>query len=630
MHRHEPAPVQERASRAPAHTARADRQSSTPPHGAPPRTGPVHAPAAVLSLQRTLGNQHVQQLLRPGPGPALAAAPVVQRRLNLDDSVSIMSTADQRLQQLSDYPALRQYWLHNVHRGLVKGFDDLAMAQEALGKWFEAIAGHEDDAKYVEQAWENIAAGYASIERKPKRPSADPRRIGPNAKTRAMEAAQGVIDQDQSLLEHNVELLQSNPDAVFYVIGKSAMGQGDTAFIVRTVNLLKGLGLKAMGVKAEKSAHDPGSSFKQSLDYITPEMLYEHARPGDFVIEGPLSDPADLGNPEKSTWFDTVAGKFKADASEIRNLRLYEYGTLTYRGGQQIQSDREKQKGLNVNVVNHAGNPRHAFMGMGHGEIGAFYNSNAGKEELPLEEVLNSHAKSSDTVQQIQTVLGQHADASIFIGYANSAEVAYTWASSVQQALGREPSGVYPLIVAVYGGKQVQPKFAIDDSTSITSIIDREKGLEKRGVLSVNEPKNATGSIVLTDSVPAPVMNALQRRAHPFTLATGNYSLSEAIENGHLASYETLPFNAGVEADYKWQLQNAMTNLQIDKNLQTAVMALASPGELMKKAKEIRLVLEHPDEIGRIMAEIRANTDITRLLVGRLAALEEARLGAMQ
>jgi len=569
----------------------------------------VNAPAAVPSLQGLLGNQQVQQqLLSPTPEPVLATANVVQRRLGVTDSVAIMNAADQWIEQLPDHAVLRQYWLHNVHRQLVRGFDNLDTAKEALGRWFEAIADNYQDVEHIKQAWEKIVADYPAP--KPDRPPANPRNLGPNAKTQAMEKAQEVNDRAQSLFEHNIDILQRNSSAVFYVFGKSAMGQGDTAFIVRTVNLLKSLGLKAVGVKAEKSAHDPGTSFQTSLDYITPDMLFLQAKSGDFVIEGPLSDPF-----TQPTWFDTVADKFTIGAKDIRNLRLYEYGTLTYRGGQQMQQPTD------ANVVKYAGDPRHAFMGLGHGEIGAFYNANASKEMPSLEQVLKEHAENSITVKEIQAVLGRHAGATIFIGYANSSEVAYKWASAVQQAVGgKKPSG-YSLIVAVYGGKQTKPKFDIDDSVSISWILDRKKESAKSGEPSVHPSKNATGSIILTDSVPAPVMNALQLCASPFTLATGNYSLSEAIERGHLASYETLNFNAGVEADYKWQLQNAMTNLEFGQDLKDAVMALVSPGNLKMKAREIQLVLEHPNDIERIMAEIRANTDITKLLVGRLAAL---------
>lgn len=127
--------------------------------------------------------------------------------------------------------------------------------------------------------------------------------------------------------------------------------------------------------------------------------------------------------------------------------------------------------------------------------------------------------------------------------------------------------------------------------------------------------EKATSSIIVTDSMPAPVMNALQLRASPFTLATGNYSLSEAIEHGQLASYETQIFNPGVVADYEWQLENAMRHLDVDQDLHKAVMALVSPSGLEKKVAQIRLVLQHPDQIKRIMTELRANTDIKKLLV---------------
>jgi hypothetical protein len=584
---------------------------------------------AARVMRAPLGQHHValSQKSASRARPERPAGDVVQRRLGLQDAVAIMHDADQRLTELSDHAALREYWLHNVHRQLVLDFHDLDTAQKALAEWFQTIAGHHQDVEYITRAWKEIVAGYSSIAPKPNRPAANPRNLKLNARTEAMEKAQEVNDKDKLLFEHNVETLQHNRSAVFYVVGKSAMGQGDTAFIVRTVNLLKGLGLAAVGVKAEQSAHDPGTSFKTSLGFITPDALYRVAKPGDFVIEGPLSDPTTSRNPEQSTWLDTVAGKFQDEAGkfrdvakDIRNLRLYEYGTLSYRGGQQMQQHTA------ANVVKYAGDPRHAFMGMGHGEIGAFYNADAGKETPPLQQALEEHAENNATVKQIQTVLGKHEDATIFIGYANSSEIAYTWASAVQKAVGGKQSSGHSLIVAVYGGKQTQPKFAIDDSVNITWIIDREKGPAERAAHPFHITNKATSSIIVTDSVPAPVMNALQLRASPFTLATGNYSLSEAIEHGQLASYETLNVNAGVEADYKWQLQNAMEHLQVDEKLQGAVMVLVSPAGLKNRANEIQLVLQHPDEIKQIMTELRANTDIKKLLVSRLAALESAAL----
>jgi len=565
------------------------------------------------------------------PGGAVghpAAAPTVQRKLGVEDAVSIMVAADRKLQdeRLRTLPELRTYWLETVHRTLVLDFDDLAIARKALDLWFVEIANHEGGMERMKKAWEGISAEYRPLARKVARPPSDPRKIGPNAKSRAMEKAQETNDRDQSSLSDNIELLRRNQDAVFYVYGKSAMGQGDTAFIVRAVNLLTSLGLKSVGVKSAQSAHDPGSSFKESLDYITPEKLFEEAKPGDFVIEGPLSDPSPSHDRGGTTWFDSVADKFTDKGAEIRNLRLYEYGTLTHRGGEQVQQEKSLGKGRPDNVVNHAGDSRHAFMGMGHGEIGAFYNSNADKEELPLLDVMASHAKSSETARQIQDVLKQYGDATIFIGYANSSTVAYNWARAVRHASGGGSSGAYPLIVAVYGGAQTQPKFVIEgDGTSAMSIINREKGSKPHSVTRVEVPEKSTGSIILTDSVPAPVMSALQRHARPYTLATGNYSLSEAIENGHLASYEALNFNAGVDADYKWQLENAMKTLQIDKELHDAVMALVSPVASGERSTQIRLALERSHDVKRIMAEVRANTDITNLLVARLASLERAR-----
>jgi Domain of unknown function (DUF4157) len=457
---------------------------------------------------------------------------------------------------------------------------------------------------------------------KPSRPPAKhSRHVPDNAKTEAMEKSQKLNDSDVSRFEENVKLLQGNPKGVFYVIGKSAMGQGDTAFIVRTVKMLRSIGLKAFGVKQENAAHAPGTSFNKTLDYITPEELMKSARPGDFIIEGPLSDPVSLKDPKSTTWFDTVAPKFQDNGKDILNLRLYEYGTLSYRGGQQLQQPNP------ANVVHYAGDPRHAFMGMGHGEIGAFYNADEGREPVPLEAALAEHAKTSRTVERIQAVLREQPKARIFIGYANSRRTVYAWANAVHLAMSKD-SSVYSLIVAVYGGDQrLSVKFAIRDDVHILDVIDREKGARQQGVSEGNQPGKASGSIILTDTVPSAVMSALQRRASPFTLATGNYSLSEAIEHGHMATYEKLDFNAGVETAYQWQLQNAMENLKVDKPLQDAVMALMSPVDLERKTAQIQLILAHPDMIERIMREVRVSTDITRLLAGRLAALVRAAMG---
>jgi hypothetical protein len=67
-------------------------------------------------------------------------------------------------------------------------------------------------------------------------PAEPPERSAPcvqNAKMQAMQKAQELNDKDKSLFEHNVEILQHNQSAKFYVLGKSAMGQGDTAFMAR-------------------------------------------------------------------------------------------------------------------------------------------------------------------------------------------------------------------------------------------------------------------------------------------------------------------------------------------------------------------------------------------------------------
>lgn len=435
-----------------------------------------------------------------------------------------------------------------------------------------------------------------------------------NAMTAAMERAQSVTEHlGGSHFEHNLEILKSHKGATFYVIGKSAMGQGDTAFIVRTVNLLKSMGLHAVGVKSEVEAHSPGSSFSKSAVFIAPAAMVELARSGDFIIEGPLSDPADMHDPAVTTTMQTMKG-FTVDPRTINNLRLYEYGTLTYRGGIEVRTPHK------ANVVHHAADPGHAFMGMGHGEMGAFYNSASTRSEVPLLKALELNLEGSHTCAMLYGMLESAPDAHIFIGYANKYAAVKSWASAVYAVLTKR--GTKGIVVGVYGGSNPSGKFEIA-GTNHALILDRQKEVGPKGKVSGASglPSNAT--IVMTNSVPAMVMGALQKRAQPFTLSTGNYSLSEAVENGHMASYEALDFNAGVSTAYIAQIQHAVAKLALPRELGEAIIQIAESGQdrLPRLTAQIELVLDHPHEVKLVMDVIKANTDIKHNLVARLAHL---------
>lgn len=436
-----------------------------------------------------------------------------------------------------------------------------------------------------------------------------------NAKTEAMETAERTNQELEALtnFEKNLRILRSKPGTYFYVYGQSAMGQGDTAFIVRTVAMLKSLGLKAMGVKKQNAAHDVSTSFDTSATFITPKVMFQHAKPGDFMIEGPLSDPIPAKEGSHNTLLESLEEHFKTNAEQIFNLRLYEYGTLTYRGGQEVQQPRKS------NVIHHAGDPKHAFMGMGHGEMGAFYNANETRKQIPLETALES-AKGNKTALEIQKILETTPDANIYIGYANSSEVAIQWASAVEKSVGE--SGGFNIIIGVFGGRRFKDtRFEINKSTGLKFLFEEKKGFRAEKDKEIEPRTKPNCSMIITNNIPSQVMNALQQRAMPFTLSTGNYSLSEAIENGQLPIYETLDFNAGVQEALVWQIENATKKLALPPYLVEAVKTLikASPESLSKLTREIKIVVEHPQEIRLITQVIKANTDIKEALVARLA-----------
>jgi hypothetical protein len=446
-----------------------------------------------------------------------------------------------------------------------------------------------------------------------------------SVKTQAMEAAQKMTTDlagkalfERALFERNLAILKANKEAVFYVIGKNAMGQGDTAFIVRTVTLLRSMGLQAVGVKKDAEAHDVGTSFSKSILYIRPEIMISKAKEGDFIIEGPLSDPASF-DPSKTTIMDTMEG-FNVELRTIYNLRLYEYGTLTLRGGQLVRGEGNTA----INVVSHVNDPRHAFMGMGHGEIGAFYNSASTKNEETLLNILKTNAPTDHTSRILYPLFESYPELQIFIGYANQHDVVTSWARAVNSIM--EKRGSKAIIVGVYGGKNPDVQYKIPDGNWVL-VFDRQKEKGQKGIIAQSESSSSNSRVVLTNSLPFEVMNALQQRAQPFTLSTGNYSLSEAIENGHMSTYEMLNFNAGVKTAYVAQVEHALTKLELPPELKRAIMELAkaSPENLLRLTQEIEVVLKYPYEVKLVMDVIKANTDIKENLVARLANLVEMR-----
>ncbi|MGV2287302.1 DUF4157 domain-containing protein [Trinickia sp. YCB016] len=469
-------------------------------------------------------------------------------------------------------------------------------------------------------------------------PSKTSRFMSDDLKTAAMERAEKLNAGMNAMPEfqRNLAVLRSNRDATFFVIGKSAMGQGDTAFVVRAVTMLSNLGLRAIGVKQEKDAYSGGTSFAKSIPFITPEQMRKHAKPGDFIIEGPLSDPV-LPPPEPkteskaskassssspspsssiTTTFDAMAG-FTADKRTLRNLRLYEYGTLTYRGGQAVRAPHDKS-----NVVHHSGKLHHGFMGMGHGEMGAFYNASDTRISKPLNEVLAAFAETSLASKILLGLLAKHADAEIYIGYANQRTSVKSWVSTVSAiAAGRE---TFSIVIGLYGELKPAASGPIPqaEATWVWSKGEAFSGEKQRAETIPN--KDSRVAVVIADGVPAPVMNALQKRAMPFTLSTGNYSLSEAVENRHFPIYETLDFNAGVQSAFQFQVLHALTKLGLEEtDFGRAAIALtkAGPDSLPRMKAQIATVLAHPYEIRLVMGVIRANTDIKENFIARLASL---------
>ncbi|MGR0187675.1 hypothetical protein [Azospirillum aestuarii] len=446
----------------------------------------------------------------------------------------------------------------------------------------------------------------------------------PTKTTGAKETAQALNEHlaNGPSYEENLALLRSDTDTTFYVMGFSAMGQGDTAFIVRTVGLLQGLGLTATGVKEEKSAFSPGTSFNANR-FMTPETMLKAIKAGDFVIEGPLSDPVAFKDGSLPTRVDAMR-KTNVQLENVRNLRLYEYGTIDYRGGQLVQlgKDGENTPVGRANVVNFANDPHHAFMGMGHGEIGAFYNSGGRSGLVDLPAALKAGAETNRTAREILKLIGGKPD--IYIGYANKAPSVQGWVTAVSAHAAR--IGRPALIIGVYGATKIADPFQMDQSDAIF-VNDRIPNSEgKTGQLTALPAKvKSSSTVVFSDSVPAPVMNALQMVAMPLTLATGNFSLSEAIEKGLFPIYERLDFNFGVQIAFEGQVDHALEELNLkETDFGRAIKQLvrAQPESLDRsKIDAIGIVLDHPDDVRMLMAVIEANTDITPGLVARLANL---------
>lgn len=594
------------------------------PTQAPPR---VEAPGHGLAA---MGNLHYARAARPRV--AVPEGAVIQRvravkeeewaKLDdihdaldhYDDVLSHSSSIPPRLPRefFSLYAKAEEIYYAIYESGEVQDEDSIAALEEQAGQ----LDGMMNFAK------RQAAKDRAALERGGDRPPSKTTRFG-NLRSDAMERAQTLNSglDAMNTYQHNLALLRSNRHAVFYVMGESAMGQGDTAFVVRAVSMLRSLGLNAIGVKPAKEMHAGGTSFSGTR-FITPEDMQERARAGDFIIEGPLSDflmpPLGAKSPSSyTTQFDFMKG-FTADKAGILNLRLYEYGTLSYRAGQAMQNKENRN-----NVIYFADQSRHGFMGMGHGEMGAFYNASDTRLTQPLDKVLTTHAGTSKASAELLGLLEQYPEAEVYLGYANQRTAVTGWVTAVSEIAGQR--GRPAIVVGIYGELRhadYKP-IAGADTTYVRSKGDAVG--EKQSVKKVPIEK-ARCIAVIADGVPAPVMAALQKRAMPFTLSTGNYSLSEAVENGHFPIYETLIFNPGVQSAFQFQVANGLEKLELtNTDFGRAALALShtSPESLPKMTKEIHVVLAHPYEIRLLMGVIRAQTDIKESFVARLAALAE-------
>ena len=468
------------------------------------------------------------------------------------------------------------------------------------------------------------------------RPPADTRGIGDqHPKVKVKTAAQHEISAlgAESSLKANLEILRSE-DRVFYVYGRSAMGSGDTAFIVRTVALLRGYGLHAVAVKQDAAAHDSAQAFGKAHEK-TPQEMYKEARPQDVIVEGPLSDSyrrPEIGATDYESVTEREFNKLHSGATETPlaelqmpfNLRLYEYGTLSLRGGQ-------LSTGPGDNVASNAGKVRHGFLGMGHGEMGAFYNASQEPDAPSFLELVESYAvpkadgKPLPVASKLWELCKENEGAKFLLGYTNKSEEVTNWCQSVATAVA--PLGGHYIIIGIFGGKAIPDTFHVKESSFSGMYISERKNLQ----VNAREPsvsKRSTGnsSVLITNLLPRPLMAALQNIAEPFMATTGNYSLSEAIDGGSFPSYEALHFNAGVSEDLEWQITHAAEYLETPPVVRDAMQGLAGVSPLMLSGKEalIQTLLQNPAEVRKLTAEIRRKTDAGANLVAKLAALISA------
>jgi hypothetical protein len=609
------------------------------PTDAPPRAGlakragPTQAAPRVEAPGQglvSMGNLHYARTARPRPdvpeGAVIQRVRAVKEEewAKLEDIYDAIDHYDDVLSHSSSIPPRLPREFFPLYAATEETYYAILQSKQVPDE--ESIARLEEQVGQLDGmmnfAKRQAAKDRAALQRGGDRPPSKTTRFG-TLRSDAMEQAQALNNGLDAInnYQHNLALLRSNRHAVFYVMGKSAMGQGDTAFVVRAVSMLRSLGLNALGVKSAKEMHSGGTSFS-ATKFITPEDMRALARPGDFIIEGPLSDflMPPMGAKDSASYtteFDLMKG-FSADKAGMFNLRLYEYGTLSYRAGQAMQERDNKN-----NVIYFADRPRHGFMGMGHGEMGAFYNAGDTRLTQPLGKVLATHAGTSKASEELLGLLERYPEAEVYLGYANERTAVTGWVTAVCEIAGERSK--FAIVVGIYGELRHAVYAPIPGANTTYVRSKRDASGENQSVNHVLT-KEARCIAVIADGVPAPVMAALQKRAMPFTLSTGNYSLSEAVENGHFPIYEMLKFNAGVQGAFQFQVANGLAKLELtDTDFGRAAIALSqtSPESLPKMKDAIRTVLNHPYEIRLLMGVIRANTDIKENFVARLAALVE-------
>jgi len=760
--------------------------SATPPSAAiasPVQAAPrAEAPGQGLVA---MGNLHYTRPGRPqapAAGGAAAAGAVIQRvRAMTDPEWQRFQQVNERMEHFGDVlshsssipPRLPRAFFAlyaRVEAACDAMYDSRQVQDDRSIEALENQLGELEAMMAYAKRWAAIDRGEPL--REAQRPPPDPRK-DLHLKLTAMQAAQDRNARLGALHNYarNLAVLRSHPHAVYYVMGRSANGQGDTAFIVRVVSLLRNLGFAAIGVRAANDAFTGGNSFDAS-GFITPGTMAVRVMPGDFVIEGPLSDmspremqvaaasstttdayeskfsaagsvdggsaaasgktssqayrpphhrmpaaaaaggsgsssttyraphlraatggaaggasssptayraphlrsgggatsssttrgglsrgparPASASSssssssvsspavppqsasavpdtelsplPGPQTYFDTTP--VEADRSLIYNLRLYEYGTLVYRGGLAQPNPGDRRS-----VINYAGLDRHAFMGMGLGETGAFYNAAEMRSNAPLSEVLALHAATNHACAQLVRLRSRYPNAEIYLGYANQRDSVLSWVSGVVRLTGT--AGVPRIVIGLYGENRNIEQQALGSAETIyvrgkKAAPPQAGSAAQAGAAAQVDPVTAlpgsggSCAVLIADGVPAPVMAALQREAVPFTLTTGNFSLSEAVENGHFPIYETLSFNPGVQSALQFQIASTVAALGLSATpFGEAAIALSSvsPVDVPRQVRMIEQLLRYPREIGILMAVIRAQTDIRENLIARLANL---------